>query len=129
MTLYKVIVLREGYSRTENGQYKANGSSTLVLGPKYKLIVDTLSPWDRENLLSCLQEHGVSASELTHVVNTHTHPDHCGNNNLFAGDHVLHIIGCTVHCKDVYFTQPDLEAGEELLIDGEDLKVKESIVD
>ena len=123
MTFYKVIVLRDGYSKTENGQYKANGTSTLVVGPKYSVIVDTLSPWDRDDLLSALNDEGVSPSEITHVVNTHTHPDHCGNNNLFTGENVLHIIGCTVHCKDVYFLEPNLEEGEELCIDGEDLKV------
>lgn len=123
MTFYKVIVLREGYSRTENGQYKANGSCTLVVGPKYSVIVDTLSPWDKDDLLSALSEQGVSPSEITHVVNTHTHPDHCGNNNLFTGDNVLHIIGCTVHCRDVYFLEPNLEGGGELRIDGDDLKV------
>ena len=115
MTFYKVIVLREGYSKTENGQYKANGTSTLVVGPEYSVIVDTLSPWDKDDLLSALSDQGVSPGEITHVVNTHTHPDHCGNNNLFTGDNVLHIIGCTVHCKDVYFLEPNLEGGEELL--------------
>ena len=124
MTFYKVIVLHEGYSRTENGQYRANGTSTLVLGPKYKVIVDTLSPWDKDDLVSSLLKHGGSPSDITHVVNTHTHPDHCGNNNLFAGDEVIHIIGCTIHCRDVYFTEPNLEAGEELKIDGDDLKVE-----
>ena len=123
MPFYKVIVLREGYSKTENNQYKANGTSTLILGEKYKVIVDTLSAWDRDDLLSSLAEHGVSPRDVTHVVNTHTHPDHCGNNNLFTGDDVIHISACIVHCRDVYFTQPNLEAGEELEIDGDDLKV------
>ena len=123
MTVYRTIVLREGYSRMEDGQYKANGTCTLVLGPQYKVIVDTLSAWDREILLSSLAEQGVDPGDVTHVLNTHTHPDHCGNNNLFAGDAVIHIAATTIHCKDVYWTEPSLEAGEELQIDGDDLKV------
>ena len=121
---YTVKVLKEGYSTFENGVYKANGTSTLILGPEFKVVVDTLSAWDREYLLSALAEQGVSPGDITHVVNTHGHPDHVGNNNLFTGDHVIrHIMGHAIHNNDTYFTDVSLQAGETYNIEGDRLQV------
>lgn len=44
---YEVKVVQDGYSTFEDGVYKANGTCTLILGPQYKVIVDTLSAWDK----------------------------------------------------------------------------------
>ena len=120
---YTVKVLKEGYSKFENGVYKANGTSTLILGPKFKVVVDTLSAWDRELLLSALAEQGVSPGDITHVVNTHGHPDHVGNNNLFTGDNVIHVMGHAIHTNDTYFTDVSFQAGEIFNIDENKLQV------
>ena len=44
---YLVHILKDGYSTSENGVYKANGTCTLIVGQQYKVIVDTLSAWDK----------------------------------------------------------------------------------
>jgi glyoxylase-like metal-dependent hydrolase (beta-lactamase superfamily II) len=49
-----------------------------------ELLVDTGFPWAGRALQETLQELGASAT-LTHVVNTHSHEDHIGNNDVVAG--------------------------------------------
>jgi len=48
-----------------------------------ELLVDTGFPWARRPLGRALHDLGV-ADTLTHVVNTHAHEDHVGNNDLLA---------------------------------------------
>ncbi|HMG42673.1 MAG TPA: MBL fold metallo-hydrolase [Acidimicrobiales bacterium] len=48
-----------------------------------ELLVDTGFPWAARALRSTLGELGVTA-RLTHVVNTHSHEDHVGNNDVLA---------------------------------------------
>ena len=122
MMVYSVHVLQPGYSRVESDGCTANGSSTLIIGPKYKVVVDTLSPWDKDKMVTALATHGVTPSQVTHLVCTHGHPDHVGNNNLFTGEGVLHIVGWSVYCRDKYTDHP-FNMGEVFRIDGEDLMV------
>ena len=122
--MYSVKVLRDGYSKFENGVYKANGTATLIVGPRFKVIVDTLSAWDKDILLKSLLEQGVSPDQVNVVVNTHGHPDHVGNNNLFiTGENIIHIMGHAIHSNDTYFTDVSLEAGEVYNIDEDELTV------
>ena len=60
---YTITVLADGYSKFENGVYKANGSCSLIVGPKYKVIVDTMSAWDKEKLLGLLSQHHIVPEE------------------------------------------------------------------
>ena len=60
---YTITVLADGYSKFENGVYKANGSCSLIVGPKYKVIVDTMSAWDKEKLLGLLSQHHIAPEE------------------------------------------------------------------
>ena len=121
--VYTVKILQEGYSKFENGVYKANGTSTLILGDTIKVIVDTLSAWDRDCLVSSLARYGVSPSDITHVVNTHGHPDHVGNNNLFIGPDVVHVMGHAIHSSDTYFTDVEFKIGETYKIDPDKIEV------
>ena len=121
--VYTVKVLQEGYSKFENGVYKANGTSTLIDGKNIKVVVDTLSAWDRDRLVSSLSRCGVSPSDITHVVNTHGHPDHVGNNNLFIGPGVVHVMGHAIHSSDTYFTDVTFEHGETYKIDTNKIEV------
>ena len=57
--VYTVKVLQEGYSKFENGVYKANGTSTLIDGENIKVVVDTLSAWDRDCLVSSLSRYSI----------------------------------------------------------------------
>lgn len=119
---YSVHVLQAGYSRVEGDVFLANGSSTLIIGPKYKVVVDTLSPWDKDLMVAAMARHGVAPSEVTHLVCTHGHPDHVGNNNLFTGEGVVHIVGWSVHTKDRY-TDHSFNKGEVFRIDEDELVV------
>ena len=84
-SMYRVVVLQEGYSEIlPDGNMRANGTSTLVIGPKHKVVVDTLSPWDKEALVVALSREGLTPGDVTELVCTHGHPDHVGNNNLFV---------------------------------------------
>lgn len=51
--------------------------------------------------ISALEEKGLFANDITHVVCTHGHSDHVGNLNLFVN--ALHIVGQSVSQKDHYF--------------------------
>ena len=114
--MYEVHVLQEGYSRLdEDGTMLANGTSTLIKGGQHIIVVDTLSPWDADVLKTSLAQYNVKCEDVTHLVCTHGHPDHVGNNNLFTSA-VQHIVGFSVHHKDAYFIHP-FECAEELVID------------
>ena len=120
--MYEVHVLQEGYSRlAEDGSMLANGTSTLIKGDKFIIVVDTLSPWDGDIMKSTLMAHNVKLENVTHLVCTHGHPDHVGNNNLFTHAQ-QHIVGYAVHHRDTYYIHP-FETGENFIIDGDDVVV------
>ncbi|XP_049780644.1 metallo-beta-lactamase domain-containing protein 1 isoform X2 [Schistocerca cancellata] len=105
---YEVHVLYDGFSKmTENGM-EANCSCTLIKGPK-KIIVDTMTAWDKELIIEGLARHGVTCEEIDYVVCTHGHSDHIGNNNLFMN--AKHIVGFSVSFKNTYFIHP-FETGD-----------------
>ena len=55
---------------------------------------------------------------------THGHPDHVGNNNLFTGAAVVHVMGHSVHTADTYNVDIDFKAGDVMEIDGAELQVQ-----
>lgn len=97
---YCVSVLKHGYCLSqEDGCFRADGSITLLTGPT-TILVDTGGPWDRDFLLSKLQEQGLAPDDIGFVVGTHGHSDHVGNLNLFPRATV--IVGCDVSQGDRY---------------------------
>lgn len=68
------------------------------------MIVDTMTPWDKEKILNALQDRNLKPEEIDYVVSTHGHSDHIGNNNLFAN--AKHIVGYCFSWKDQYFIHP-----------------------
>ena len=122
VSMYEVYVLQPGYSTVNSdGSMCANGTSTLIIGPTKKVIVDTLSPWDRDAMINLLQHYNLKPCEITHVVCTHGHPDHTGNNNLFT-DAKIHIVGNSIYHKDIYY-EHHFADGTSYEIDGRDLYV------
>lgn len=120
--MYEVHVLQSGYSSVNpDGSMLANGTCTLIIGPSKKVIVDTLSPWDRDVLTNLLQQRDLRPCEITHVICTHGHPDHTGNNNLFT-DAEIHIVGNSVYHKDTY-SEHQFADGIPYEIDGRDLYI------
>ncbi|XP_069678182.1 metallo-beta-lactamase domain-containing protein 1 isoform X1 [Periplaneta americana] len=115
---YEVFVLYDGYSKTQEFGMKANCTCTLLKGKK-NVIVDTMTPWDKDKIVEALSHRGLACSDIDYVVCSHGHSDHVGNNNLFLK--AKHIVGFEVSFTDHYFIHP-FETGEEYIID-KDLKV------
>ncbi|XP_067008444.1 metallo-beta-lactamase domain-containing protein 1 isoform X3 [Anabrus simplex] len=115
---YSVHVLYDGYSKMTDEGMKANCTCTLIKGRK-KIIVDTMTPWDKQRIIDGLAQHNLSPDEIDYVVCTHGHSDHIGNNNLFLN--AKHIVGFSLSCKDLYYIHP-FETGEPYVID-DDVKV------
>ncbi|CAG4965342.1 unnamed protein product [Colias eurytheme] len=109
----EVVVLHDGYSFINNeGEMMANCSCTLVKGP-HNIIVDTMTPWDSEIILTALMKHQLTPDDIHFVVSTHGHSDHTGNNNLFLK--ATHIVGFSISFRDKYYIHP-FENGEEYVI-------------
>ncbi|XP_046659472.1 metallo-beta-lactamase domain-containing protein 1 [Homalodisca vitripennis] len=117
---YNIYVINEGYSRMVNkSTMAANCTSTLIKGPN-NIIVDTMTPWDKDIIINGLKKHNVSCEDISHVICTHGHSDHIGNNNLFVNAKE-HIVGFSISYKDQYKLHP-FESGEEYKID-EDITI------
>jgi glyoxylase-like metal-dependent hydrolase (beta-lactamase superfamily II) len=67
----------------------ARSSVTMIINERHKIIVDSGLMGEEEPLCKALAELGIKPEEIDCIVNTHSHPDHCGNNHLFSGAKVL----------------------------------------
>lgn len=111
---YNISILMEGYSyEDEAGKFKANGTSTLISGPK-NIIVDTGSPRDKDKIIKRLHDCGLTPSKINYVICTHGHIDHVGNLNLFPD--ARFIVGFDIMDGDSY-TNHDFKAGNNYKID------------
>ncbi|XP_054287229.1 metallo-beta-lactamase domain-containing protein 1-like isoform X2 [Macrosteles quadrilineatus] len=118
---YTVHVLYDGYSKmVSESEMEANGTCTLIKG-RLNLIVDTMTPWDKDVIVTALGKHGVNVNQIDYVISTHSHSDHTGNNNLFLK--AKHIVGFSISYKHKYtihpFDEGDLFEREEDLEDPE----------
>ncbi len=86
-----VFLLKPGsILRDESGRIlDARSSVTLIESGPRRIVVDTGLAGEEEPILRALAELGLRSEEVDTVINTHSHPDHCGNNRLFAGAEVL----------------------------------------
>ena len=66
----------------------------------------------------------VEFCEISLTALTHGHPDHVGNNNLFTGAEVVHVMGHSIHTADTYNVDIDFKAGDVMEIDGAELQVQ-----
>ncbi len=113
MTIVDVKLLSDGYftldksflvfGKYQGTKYKAALKPLLIRTEKENIIVDTgvgtLPPSyqkfhevtrNREEELSySLKKNGLRPEDITMVVNTHLHFDHCGNNRLFENSKFL----------------------------------------
>ncbi|XP_071334257.1 metallo-beta-lactamase domain-containing protein 1 [Trachinotus anak] len=97
---YSVSVLKPGYCLPQtDGTFRADGTITLITGPK-TILVDTGGPWDRDFLLTSLRERGLEPGDVNVVVGTHGHSDHVGNLSLFPA--ALMVVGYDVSEGDSY---------------------------
>ncbi|CAB4067359.1 SSF1_2 [Lepeophtheirus salmonis] len=119
--MYNIHILSVGYSKFEKDTCLANCTSTLIKSPDINIVVDTMTPWDKDKLVRELKTHRVEPDNVDYLICTHGHSDHVGNNNLFLK--AKHIVGHCVHFKDVFETTPFFENNGEFKIDGDNLKV------
>ena len=81
--MHEIILLTCGHSTiTSTGALSAGATVTLVKGAP-NVIVDTGDAWQRDEIVSALEQQGVAPADVEYVVLTHGHLDHVGNNNLF----------------------------------------------
>lgn len=62
----------------------ARSSVTLVVSGSKKIIVDTGLKAESGLIIDALFSKGLTPGDIDVVVNTHSHPDHKGNNYLFS---------------------------------------------
>ena len=112
---YSVSVLKVGYCVSQpDGSFRADGTVTLVTGPRTTILVDTGGPWDRDLLLTTLGERGLETGDVEWVVGTHGHSDHIGNLGLFPK--AMIVVGCDISEGDRY-TPNQLAEGKPYHID------------
>jgi len=88
-------LLKAGHlERNEEGEIlDARSSVTLILAGTRKIVVDTGLEDERETIIDRLAGLGLSPEDIDLVINTHGHPDHCGNNAIFTRARVLSGVG------------------------------------
>jgi N-acyl homoserine lactone hydrolase len=67
----------------------ARSSVTLIVSGTRKVLVDTGLKGEETQILKALAGLGLHPEEIDTVVNTHSHPDHCGNNHIFPKARIL----------------------------------------
>jgi len=86
-----VFLLKPGsIERDECGRIlDARSSVTLVMGGRQRIVVDSGQRGEEKPICKALAKLGIKPEEIDCIVNTHSHPDHCGNNHLFTHAKVL----------------------------------------
>ncbi len=87
----RAFLLKPGHlERDEEGNIlDARSSVTLILAQSKKIAVDTGLEDEAEQILGRLAGLGLAPEDVDIVINTHDHPDHCGNNGLFTRARIL----------------------------------------
>jgi len=87
----EVHLLKPGLiKRDESGKIlDARSSVTLIVSGTRKIVVDTGLMGEELQILKSLAGLGFRPAQIDAVVNTHSHPDHCGNNHLFSQAKIL----------------------------------------
>ena len=87
----RAVLLKPGHlERDEDGEIlDARSSVTLILAGTRKIVVDTGLEDERKMIIDRLAKLGLSPEDVDLVINTHGHPDHCGNNAIFTGARAL----------------------------------------
>ncbi|MFZ2472112.1 MAG: MBL fold metallo-hydrolase [Methanothrix sp.] len=86
-----VFLLKPGsIKRDEYGRIlDARSSVTMIANGRHKIIVDSGQLGEEDPICRALAKLDIKPEEIDCIVNTHSHPDHCGNNHLFSHAKVL----------------------------------------
>jgi len=87
----KVHLLKSGsVLRDKSGKIlDARSSVTLVIQEGKKIVVDTGLFGEEEIILDALARLELRPVDIDAVINTHSHPDHCGNNHIFFESEII----------------------------------------
>jgi len=87
----RVVLLKPGsLIRDEEGAIvDARSSVVLIFSGSKKILVDTGLVGEGGLIKERLALQGLKPQDVDVVVNTHFHPDHCGNNHLFTSAQIL----------------------------------------
>jgi N-acyl homoserine lactone hydrolase len=87
----RAFLLKPGHlERDDEGKIlDARSSVTLILAGSKKIVVDTGTEDEADLITGRLADLGLSPEDVDLIINTHDHPDHCGNNDLFKRARVL----------------------------------------
>jgi glyoxylase-like metal-dependent hydrolase (beta-lactamase superfamily II) len=90
-TMPAVFLVKSGsIARDECGRIlDARSSVTLIISGQHSIIVDSGLRGEEEQILRELAKLGIEPEEVKSIINTHSHPDHCGNNYLFSRAKIL----------------------------------------
>jgi len=70
--------------------FREFGSTSYIIKLDGKnIIIDTSSEENKDELINSLQELDLTPEDITHLIQTHNHWDHIGNNNLFKNAKIL----------------------------------------
>ncbi|MFA5312931.1 MAG: MBL fold metallo-hydrolase [Methanomassiliicoccales archaeon] len=90
MTSLTVKQLCVGWLVRESGiVLEAHSTSSIILGGRQVIVVDTSDRSLRPKVMETLGELGLRVEDVDIVVNTHLHSDHSANNDLFPNAKVL----------------------------------------
>jgi glyoxylase-like metal-dependent hydrolase (beta-lactamase superfamily II) len=83
---YKVTVLKPGFLKRDRfgSILDARSTVTLISGNDLNIIVDTGTSEEKQDILTSLRANGLVPEDINILINTHSHPDHSGNNDLFV---------------------------------------------
>jgi glyoxylase-like metal-dependent hydrolase (beta-lactamase superfamily II) len=86
-----VFLVKPGsIKRDESGRIlDARSSVTIIASGQRKIIIDSGAEGEEEVIHREMARIGIRPEEIDILVNTHSHPDHCGNNYLFFRARVL----------------------------------------
>jgi len=67
----------------------ARSSVAIIASGQKRIIVDSGANDEEEVIRREMDRIGIDPEEISILINTHSHPDHCGNNHLFSRARVL----------------------------------------
>ena len=82
--IYEGKLVREGSRILE-----ASSSVTFIKTERHSIVVDTSSRDKRDVIVKGLEKLNISPRDIDIVINTHSHWDHVGNNELFKNAEVI----------------------------------------
>jgi len=87
----QVFLIKPGsIQRDSSGRIlDARSSVALIVSKEKKIVVDTGLAGEDKLILDALRHLGFKPVEIDIVINTHSHNDHCGNNQLFHRARIL----------------------------------------